>query len=302
MTSPNPLQRYVAVQTVVDKELAAVLRDAANEGERIITRLAGKKGLGAAMERRQVAEATRALRGLQAELWGHVTTATAAGMARAGMQVAEAENLVNRLLFNPVFGGPIPELERAMQIRAQVVIQKYKARMDNGISLSDQVYRTQALANGLVDREINRGLLLGRTARQIADSVRGFISPSTPGGVSYAAERLARTEINNAFHRAQIDQRIDSPFTEGFKWHLSGSHPRPDACNDYAERSHFKGGDAGVFKPSEVPGKPHPNCLCYLTTETVSEEDFIQGFVQGKYNTYIDQQIYQYAPHVSPCG
>jgi hypothetical protein len=218
------------------------------------------------------------------------------------MQVAEAENLVNRLLFNPVFGGPIPELERAMQVRAQVAIQKYKARMDNGISLSDQVYKTQALSNGLVDREINRGLLLGRTAKQIAESVRGFISPSTPGGVSYAAERLARTEINNAFHRAQIDQRLDSPFTTGFKWHLSGSHPRPDACNDYADSVHFKDGDPGVFKPSEVPGKPHPNCLCFLTTEQVSEDEFIQGFVQGKYNTYIDEQVYKYAPHVSPCG
>lgn len=302
MTSPNPLQRYAAVQSVVDRELAAILRDAANEGERILARLAGKKGLGAAMERRQVAEATRALRRLQAEMWGHVTQATAAGMARAGMQVAEAENLVNRLLFNPVFGGPIPELERAMQIRAQVAIKNYKARMDNGISLSEQVYKTNALSNGLVDREINRGLLLGRTANQIASSVRGLIHPDTPGGVSYAANRLARTEINNAFHRAQIDQRIDSPFTTGFKWHLSGSHPRPDACNDYADGVHFKDGEKGVFQPGGVPGKPHPNCLCFLTTEQISEEEFIEGFIQGKYNTYIDEQVYKYAPHVSPCG
>lgn len=301
MTSPNPLQRYAAIQTIVDRELAAILRDAANEGERIIARLAKKSGLGAAMERRQVAEATRALRTLQGQLWGHITPAVQAGMARAGMQVAEAENLVNRLLFNKI-GGPIPELERAMQVRAQVAIKNYQARMDNGISLSDQVYKTKAYSNGLVDREVNRGLLLGRTARQIADSVKDLINPATPGGVSYAANRLARTEINNAFHRAQIDQRIDSPFTTGFKWHLSGSHPTPDACNDYADKSHFKGGDPGVFKPSEVPGKPHPNCLCFLTTEQISEEEFIQGFIKGDFNTYIDEQVYKYAPHVAPCG
>lgn len=302
MTQPTPIQRYAAVQNVVDRELAAILRDAAREGERIIERLVGKSGLGAAMERRQITEAVRALRTLQGELWGSITPALAAGMARAGMQAAEAENLVNRLLFNPVFGGPIPELERAMQVRAQVAIKNYQARMANGISLSDQVYKSKALANGLVDREVNRGLLLGRTARQIADSVRDLIHPSVPGGVSYAASRLARTEINNAFHRAQIDQRTDSPFTTGFKWHLSGSHPKPDACNDYAEKTHFKDGPVGVFKPGDVPGKPHPNCLCYLTTEQIDEEELIEGFIQGKYNTYIDEQVYKYAPHVSPCG
>lgn len=295
MTTPNPLQRYAAVQSVVDRELAVILRDAANEGERLIRDLAGKKGVGAAMERRQVAEAVRALRRLQGEMWGSITQATAVGMDRVGKQVAEAENLVNRLLFRHV-GGLNRELERAMQVRAQVAINNYKARMDNGISLSRQVYKTKALSNGLVDREINRGLLLGRTARQIASSVRGLINPNVPGGVSYAANRLARTEINNAFHRAQIDQRIDSPFTTGFKWHLSGSHPRPDACNDYADSSHFKDGPAGVFKPSDTPGKPHPNCLCYLTTETISEGEFAQGFLSGKYDTYIDRQISKYPP------
>jgi hypothetical protein len=302
VTSPTPLQRYAAVQKVVDKELAAILRDAANEGERILERLLGRTGVGAAVQRRQVAEAVRALRTLQGQMWGHITPAVSAGMARAGMQVAEAENLVNRLLFNPVFGGPIPELERAMQVRAQVAIKNYQARMDNGISLSDQVYKSKALSNGLVDKEINRGLLLGRTAKQIASSVRDLINPATPGGVSYAAFRLGRTEVNNAFHRAQINQRIDSPFTTGFKWHLSGSHPTPDECNQYAEKTHFDGGDPGVFRPGDVPGKPHPNCLCYLTTEQISEEEFIQGFISGKYNTYIDEQVYRYAPHVSPCG
>lgn len=300
-TSPTPLQRYLVVQGLVDKELAAILRDAAQEGERILKRLAGKKGVGAAVERRQVAEATRALRALQADLWGQITPAIQAGMARAAMQVAEAENLVNRLLFNKI-GGPIPELERAMQIRAQVAVKNYQARMDNGISLSSQVYKTQALSNGIVDREINRALLLGRTASQLADSVKALIRPDVQGGVSYAANRLARTEINNAFHRAQIDQREGAPWTVGFQWHLSGSHPKPDECNDYASGVHYKGGDPGVFKAGSVPGKPHPNCLCYLTTVQEDEEEMIQRFLNGDYNSYIDEQVYKYAPHVSPCG
>lgn len=300
MTQPNPLQRYLVVQKVVDREMAAVLRDAANEGERLIEKLATSKGIGARVERAQYAQMVKGLRKQQGELWGSISKTLQQGMARAGAQAAEAENLINRVLFNAI-GGPIPELERAMQIRAQAAVQAYVARTDNDIPLSTQVYRSQQLSEGLVSREVNRGILLGQSARQIADRVRSSILPDVRGGVSYAAMRLGRTELNNAFHRAQIDQRKDSPFTEGFKWHLSGSHPRPDACNDYAEKQHFRGGDIGVFRPSDVPGKPHPNCLCYITTVQVGEDEFVARFLNGQYNTYIDQNVYQYAGHVSPC-
>lgn len=301
MTSPTPLQRYLAQQVVIDKEMASILRDAAQEGERRVLALAGKKGVGAAVERAQIAAITKELRKVQAELWGGVTKATEAGMARMAMHAAEGENLLNRLFFNKI-GGPIPQYERAMQVRSQVAVQAYRAKMDNGISLSEQVYRSQALANGAVDREVRRNILLGQGWKQIADGVKDLIHPNVPGGVSYAANRLGRTELNNAFHRAQIDQRADSPFTEGFKWVLSGSHPRPDACNDYADKVHVKNGDPGVFATSSVPGKPHPNCLCYLLTVQKDDETLFKEFMEGKYNTHIDEQIYKYAPHVSPCG
>lgn len=300
MPEPNPLQRYLVVQRVVDREMAAVLRDAANEGERLIEKLATSKGIGARVERAQAQLMVRGLRKQQGELWGSISKTLQQGMARAGAQAAEAENLINRVVFNAI-GGPIPELERAMQVRAQAAVQAYVARTDNDIPLSSQVYRSQKLSEGLVAREVNRGILLGQSARQIADRVRTSIRPDVPGGVSYAAKRLGRTELNNAFHRAQIDQRKDSPFTEGFKWHLSGSHPRPDACNDYADDVHYKGGDRGVYRPSEVPGKPHPNCLCYLTTVQVGEDEFVARFLKGEYNTYIDSNVYRYAGHVSPC-
>jgi hypothetical protein len=283
----------------MDRETAAVLRDAAAEGERIIQSL-GKKSISDIVQRSQYAAAVKGLREMQGEMWGGITKNLAAGMDRAAAQVAEAENLVSRTLWNAI-GGPMPEYERAMHMRAREALKNYQARMDNGISLSDQVYKTQALYTGKVAQEVNRGILLSESAKQIADRVKGFISPAVPGGVSYAATRLGRTELNNAFHRAQIDQRKDNPWTEGFQWHLSGSHPKPDACNEYADKSHFKGGDAGVFKASDVPGKPHPNCLCYLTTIQVGEADFIDAFLRGDYSTHIDEQVYKYAPNVGPC-
>jgi hypothetical protein len=143
----------------------------------------------------------------------------------------------------------------------------------------------------LVDKEIQRALALQLSHEQLAKRVKALVNPRVPGGISYAAERLARTEINNAFHTSQIARREGEPWTEGMKWHLSGSHPRPDACNDYASRSNFSGGGPGVFKPGTVPGKPHPNCLCYVTTVTISEDEFIDGFLGGRFDRYVDTTI-----------
>lgn len=91
--------------------------------------------------------------------------------------------------------------------------------------------------------------------------------------------RLSRTEINNAFHEQQ-KRAGDKPWVEGVKWNLSGSHPRPDTCNDYANQSNGLG--RGVFKTGDVPDKPHPQCLCYLTYETLSPEAFLDALGTGK--------------------
>ena len=280
--------------------MAAVLRDAAQQAEKRILALAGAKNIGAKMERAQLALIRRELLRLQGEMWGRITPTLEKHMRVAAAQAAEAGNLIDRTLFNAL-GGPIPELERAMHMQAQATVEAYMAKTANGIPLSGNVYHAKQLASGQVDKEVGRGILQGFSARQIADSVKDMIRPDVPGGVSYAAMRLGRTELNNAFHTAQIAHHKDNPFVSGQKWNLSGSHPRPDDCNRFAEDSHFKGGDAGVFKPDQVPGKPHPNCLCYLTAVTISEKDFIDGMVNGQYAQHIDEKAYTYAGNVTAC-
>lgn len=290
MVAATPLSRYVRVQRVVDRELAAVLRDAANEAEKIILALGNKKGEGAKIRRAQMQLQLKQLRKLQAELWGNVTKATELGMRRAAEGAAEAEIAVNRLLLEAI-GTTMHEFEGAMRLQAQEAVQNVISRGANGIPLSRQVYRTEALAKRQVDKAINRALLLNFSAKELAATVKHLINPATPGGTSYAAMRLARTEINNAFHRTQIDLRSGDPWTEGFKWNLSGSHPRPDECNDYANSVHYRGGDPGVYKVADVPGKPHPNCLCFITTQTIDTEDFINGMASGKFDSFINGKI-----------
>jgi hypothetical protein len=48
--------------------------------------------------------------------------------------------------------------------------------------------------------------------------------------------------------------------------------------------------------------KPHPQCLCYITAETDDEDAFVNGFLHGKYDQYLDQKVYGLAPpSARPC-
>lgn len=287
---PSPLANYLAVQTIADKEMATILRDAAEEAGRIINRLGEKAGIGAQIRIAQLNVMRRELRKLQGELFGEVTDSLKSQMKIAASAAAQGEALMDEVMFNAL-GFHIPELEAAHIAQASRAVENLYARAANGIPLSSQVYKTQALSQGWVDRQVNRGIALGMSAKEIAGSVQKMIRPDVPGGVSYASMRLGRTELNNAFHRAQIQTNTAKPWVRGMQWNLSSSHPRPDACNDYADDDHSNMG-AGIFRTGDVPGKPHPQCLCYMTTVQISHKEFVDGFKQGDYASYIDSTIY----------
>lgn len=302
MVASDPLRRYLRVQQGADKELLATLRDAAGEAESLIDKLGKKYTFGAEMRRSQISLVLNELRQQQAMMYDRFSDQMIEHMVYAADAAADAEEVMTDYLFNRLGPGPIPMLRQAYRAQAQATVRAYQARNENGIPLAQSVYKTQVLSNGYVDRTVNRGILLGKSAREIAKDVQGMINPATPGGVSYAAMRLGRSELNNAFHQAQKGIRAEDPFVTGMKWNLSSSHPENDVCNDYANDVHFKGGDQGVYKPTEVPGKPHPHCFCYLTSVVVDDDEFINSFLNGKYNTYIDKKVYGNLPKGSlPC-
>lgn len=140
--------------------------------------------------------------------------------------------------------------------------------------LSPRVYRNSQLASGAVERTIRAGIIQGLSAKELAGNVAKFISPSTPGGVAYAATRLARTELNNAFHEAQKIQG-EAPWVAATKWNISKSHPKPDDCDRFAEQDIYDLGK-GCYPADRVPDKPHPQCLCFTTYETISETEMLK--------------------------
>lgn len=185
-------------------------------------------------------------------------------------------------------GDNLPrEVLEGMQAAADTSGQRVAARIANDIDLSPRIYGNSNLTAGHVDRIINQTIASNGSAKELAKAVAQYISPDAPGGMSYCAQRLGRTELNNAFHRTNIEMYKSQPWVEGVKWLLSGSHPKPDECNEYADGNHANMG-TGVYRSAEVPGKPHPQCLCYTVPIGPTRDQFIENLSAGRYDEWIE--------------
>jgi hypothetical protein len=277
----KPLLAYLKVQESFERTLLTTLERVAAETRKEITKLAGKRGIGARVRQDQLRLTLKVLYEQQAELWKLVGSQVQAARAEA-LAAAVRTNFVYEsvLLQNITSASERAALLRSATAQAEVGLDSVVAKLTGltDYDLSKQVYKTEKLANKQVQNVIVNLIGRGASWKELSDAVRGMINPRTPGGVSYAAKRLGRTELNNAFHAGAIVEARNSPFIIGMEWHLSGSHPRPDKCNDY---------EGQTWKPENVPGKPHPQCLCYVTPLTPSREEFMSNFLNGSYDRYL---------------
>lgn len=288
----QPLLDVLAVSGFTIQELDQMLKDGADEAEMLIPKLIEKHTTGGKVKAAQLQLVLRELKVAQSALWGDLGHVTRKGVEAGYLKAAEAAEDVLVKAFVKGGADPAPFLA-AWREQAKQGINNVLAKAKNGIPLSRAVYKTQAWATGLVDRKVSQGLLLGMNAKAIAKSVKQLINPNVAGGVSYAAHRLARTEINHAYQTSQAERYADEPWTNGMRWNLSGSHPTPDICNTLAERDKY-GLGPGVYPVGKRPDS-HPNCLCYQTVEQLSEDAFIDAFLKGDYNSYLDEKVYTYS-------
>ncbi len=278
MARNDPLRAYLRVQLQTDTELKRMFQRAAKDAAAQIRKL--PKG---DIRRQQLETVLRTLRKIQSDLWTggrtNVVSITTAGRARAvEAAVRNAETLLNTVYANmPTrVAGPLRDgLDAAA--RENILTDSVRQRR----ALSRRVYRSGQHTMQALETTLRSGLLRGLSADEMAREVTRFIDPSTPGGASYAALRLARTEINNAFHEQQI-RNGQRPDVDKVRWNLSGSHKVPDKCNVYASK--------GLFDSDKVPDKPHPQCLCYLTYETADVDDLIAMFDAGDFDAEIGRR------------
>jgi hypothetical protein len=277
------IQSFARATNDTDRALLKLLAEASRDAEKEIARLLERPGIGARARRAQQALIRNALNRQMKELWEHVGYLTIFGERSAARSAIESMDFLQGHLL-----GRSDAIRRSILQQARAGIDSVASRSENMLDLSRSVYKNMGLTRGRVAREVQKAMLRGLGAGDIAKFVGEFINPNVRGGASYAAMRLARTEINNAFHWTSIRYTRDMPWVRGYQWHLSGSHPTVDVCNDMATRDHDNLG-RGVYKKANVPGKPHPQCLCYITTVTDTAGVFEKGMRSGKYDQYLKQ-------------
>lgn len=276
MTSADrkPLIAYLGVQTKMDRELRATLLLAAKEASKRIAALENKTGIGAKVRADQLSGVIAAIRKDQRSLWGvdiiRILTKYLPFVERAAANYGKT---LDKVLRTAVGDRQAAEYLKSLEAQADAGIQLLRTRRTP--ELSARVYKNAELSSGRIDRMIKAGIVQGLSARELAKSIEKYISPNTPGGVAYAAMRLARTELNNAFHDEQKAVAEGKPWVKP-KWNLSATHTEHihDECDELA-KGHSPGCPAGVYEVDEYPDKPHPQCLCYITYDTLPEKDMV---------------------------
>jgi len=272
------IQPQRITEGITHRQLAMVLKDAAAEASAMIEFNVAKLGtISGAVKEAQLAQAMAGLGSVSTELWTGVGKITRAGMYE-GASLA-ADQALDLDLFLGMPGNGVLQYASLTHFEARQSVEDLISRRTDGFALSDRIYANGRLSVKQAGKVVERGLALQRSAKEIAFAVRGHFSPVVPGGSSYAAMRLARTEINNAHHSTTLRLSKDKPWVQGWKWHLSSSHPRPDPCDALAAQEHTD--------KDNPPSKPHPQCLCYVTHLQEDPDVFMNKLVDGKYDDYL---------------
>jgi len=157
----------------------------------------------------------------------------------------------------------------------------------DGLTLSDRIWklekhiwqRTDAIVLSGIARgqsaidmakELQRDILGITKPEQIPENLRWTTGISRSvrgrGTIHYNALRLARTEIANAYHEAEVMSATASRVVLGLKWNLSPAHGQYDVCDQLASQDVYGIGE-GVYPPGSTPLCPHPNDMCFVTRE-----------------------------------
>ena len=156
----------------------------------------------------------------------------------------------------------------------ELALRMFARRLDvEGLKISGRLWAGEQMQT--IQRIIGQGLARGERAGRVAQRLEAFLRPDQRGGatraihlgdvpVSHKATRLAITEVNNTYWETSAISADQSTVVEAQQWNLSGRHPRTDVCDLFAWSDSY-GLGSGVYPTGNMPVKPHPHCLCYVT-------------------------------------
>ena len=279
------LNKFLNTSEKYDRIIKLILLQGAEDARNALIALDHSRVFSSGVRSAQIRLAMNEIRTVHAQIFGDMIPIIkdghkdAASIASGGLSEIDKEYLDAIFVSRASVEGFIEGQKRSAQLGvAHAISRVTKSKKP----LSERVYRSRSLANQWVQRLVTSSILRGDSSRDIAKAVEGHILPHTPGGTSYAAMRLGRTELNNAFHATAITQAEDRPWIDSMEWNLSSTHVLQKCkCEEY-RRVRF-------FPMGNVPEKPHPHCRCFITPVLEPFGDFLQKYKAGYYRDWTNE-------------
>lgn len=279
----------MTVQAKTDTRIRTALTDAAQAASDQINSLASNSTFSAGVRTAQLRLVMGELQSVHKDFFGKLIPIIQNGQQDEAGAAFDALSATDINYLHSAFSetGDVNSFLKSQRVSAMLHVNNAIQRITKtDRPLSARVYSTQSLANRWVQNVINRNLARGSSAKEIAKQVKRHILPSTPGGTSYAALRLGRTELNNAFHATAIDTAQNRPWVTGMRWYLSDTHHahpnRVEVCERLAGQ---------LFDLDLVPGKPHPQCRCFVVPEVEAADVFLRHLTAGQYRSWMESNV-----------
>jgi len=177
----------------------------------------------------------------------------------------------------------------------------YNQFVKNNLRLSARVWKITRQNLKQIEMYTASGLAQGRSAASISRDLKKFLrnpdarfrrvrDPETgklqlsipakayhPGQGVYRSSfknafRLARTETNMAYRRADLARWRNIDFITGYEVRLSDAHPEPDICNSMA----------GKYPKNFTFVGWHPHCWCHSVPVMLPQDKFVDYINSGK--------------------
>ena len=267
----------------MDAKVVAVLEQAAIDAEKALAKVGGDD-LPANTKRLQYNLALKSIRRTIAELFYDIEDIVRDSSKDAAVAAVEAGIADDAKVLRELFPDAaersdyLDSLKQTAERNVQATITRILVTEQ---PLSSRVYNTRALSNGLIARTINNGWLAATVPLLSLAMLVGRFDPTLKEALATRRKRVARTEINNAYHAQSIMQNQEKPWVDHIEWRLSKSHRSSGCvCETYAAQR--------KFSKEAVPPKPHPQCYCYVVPVVADDAVFFANLKAGFYNQYLD--------------
>lgn len=202
---------------------------------------------------------------------------TVEGMRRQIVASARAQEstieLAERLLDTDRLAVQLPEYvealaEAASEGELEAAVNAWARRM-NALGEVDNAAGTLH-GNSTIRSATQR--LVRDLRRAGPDDIAGAVDRWVLERARHSARIIARNETVEAFRDGYKASTRSEPHVHGYRWALSGRHPKADPCDLLANQDLYGLGPGG-YPADAVPSTPHTSCLC-TQTALVDDQHF----------------------------